>query len=106
MARRRAVPWKARSVVNERMVFVSRVQDGERMSELCREFGISRKTGYKLVERFTEHGPTGLYDQSRARHTVRHRVSTELEERLVAMRHAHPTWGARKLHAWLRTHVP
>jgi transposase InsO family protein len=100
------VPWKARSVVNERMVFVSRLQDGERMSELCREFGISRKTGYKLLERFTEHGPKGLYDQSRARHTVRHRVPTQLEERLVAMRHAHPTWGARKLHAWLRTHVP
>ena len=99
------MPWKARSVVNERMMFVSRLQDGERMSELCREFGISRKTGYKLLARFSEHGPTGLYDLSRARHTVRHRVSTQLEELLVEMRHKHPTWGARKLHAWLRSNV-
>jgi transposase InsO family protein len=76
------------------------------MSELCREFGISRKTGYKLLARFEEHGPAGLYDRSRARHTVRHRVSPELEERLVKMRREHPTWGARKLHAWLRTNVP
>jgi transposase InsO family protein len=100
------VPWKATNVVNERMFFVSRLEDGERMSELCREFGISRKTGYKLLARFNEHGPTGLYDQSRARHTVRHRVSKQLEEILVETRHEHPTWGARKLHAWLRTHVP
>lgn len=100
------MPWTARSVVNERMVFISRLQDGERMSELCREFGISRKTGYKLLARFTDHGPAGLYDQSRARHTVRHRVSAELEALLVEARDKHPSWGARKLHAWLRTHVP
>jgi transposase InsO family protein len=100
------VPWKARSVVNERMIFISRLQDGERMSELCREFGISRKTGYKLLARFDEHGPAGLYDQSRARHTVRHRVSEQLEQTLVEIRHTHPTWGARKLHAWLRARAP
>ena len=100
------MPWKARSVVNERMMFVSRLEDGERMSELCREFGISRKTGYKLLARFQEHGPLGLYDQSRARHTVRHRVAKDLEQRLVELRHNYPTWGARKLHAWLKTNVP
>ena len=72
------------------------------MSELCREFGISRKTGYKLLARFEQHGPVGLYDRSRARHTVRHRVPDEIEQRLVDLRHEHPTWGARKLHAWLR----
>jgi len=88
------------------MVFMSRVLDGERMSELCREFGISRKTGYKLLGRFHEHGRDGLHDRSRARHTVRHRVSQELEDRIVALRHEHPTWGARKLHAWLRARVP
>jgi transposase InsO family protein len=76
------------------------------MSDLCREFGISRKTGYKLLARFGDHGPAGLYDQSRARHTVRHRVSNELEQRLVDLRHKHPTWGARKLHAWLRSRAP
>lgn len=87
-------------------MFVSRLQDGERMSELCREFGISRKTGYKLLSRFNEHGPNGLYDRSKARHTVRHRVPAELEELLVELRNKHPSWGARKLHVWLREHNP
>jgi transposase InsO family protein len=100
------LPWEARSVVNERMMFVSRLEDGERMSDLCREFGISRKTGYKLLARFQEHGPLGLYDQSRARHTVRHRMAPELEQRLVDLRHKYPSWGARKLHAWLRANAP
>jgi len=83
-------------------MFVSRLKSGERMSDLCREFGISRKTGYKLAERFEEHGPAGLYDRSRARLTLRHRTSAELEQLLVEARRSHPTWGARKLHAWLK----
>lgn len=88
------------------MAFVTRVLDGERMSEVCREFGISRKTGYKIMDRFQEQGRDGLRDRSRARLTVRHRVSEELEDRIVELRHAHPTWGARKLHAWLRSRAP
>jgi transposase InsO family protein len=100
------LPWEARSIVNERMMFVSRVQSGERMSDLCREFGVSRKTGYKLLGRFKEHGPAGLYDQSRAPHTTRHRTSSEIEELLLNVKRSHPTWGARKLYGWLGRHHP
>jgi transposase InsO family protein len=88
------------------MMFVSRLQDGERMSELCREYGISRKTGYKLLSRYQDEGPAGLYDQSRARHTVSHRVPKDVEQLLVGLRQGHPTWGARKLYAWLHEHMP
>lgn len=45
------MPWKDRSVMEERLRFVTRLLDGEPMSELCREFGVSRKTGYKLLQR-------------------------------------------------------
>ena len=48
------MPWKERSVMDERMRFVIRLKDGESMASLCREFGISRKTGYKIFERYEQ----------------------------------------------------
>ena len=55
------MPWKASSVMEERLRFVARLLDGEPMTEMCREFGISRKTGYKIVDRYQEHGLAALY---------------------------------------------
>jgi transposase InsO family protein len=76
------------------------------MAWLCRRFGISRKTGYKWVSRFIENGPEGLRDRSRS--PLRHRfaVSEGIIEAVVAARRAHPTWGPRKLRAWLKRHYP
>jgi transposase len=59
------MPWKERSIVEERMRFVLRLKDGECMSSLCREFGISRVTGYKIYERYKECGLEGLTDRAR-----------------------------------------
>ena len=59
------MPWKESSPVTERMKFVSRLTDGEKMTDLCREFGISRKTGYKIWDRYRRVGLDGLKDQSR-----------------------------------------
>jgi transposase len=59
------MPWKECSVMDERLRFVSRLLDGEAMSEVCREFGISRKTGYKIFGRYKEHGLEALTDRSR-----------------------------------------
>jgi transposase len=59
------MPWKECSVVEERLRFVARPLDGEAMTELCREFGISRKTGYKIFDRYKEHGLEALCDRSR-----------------------------------------
>jgi transposase len=50
------MPWKECSVMEERLRFVARLLDGEAMSEVCREFGIARKTGYKIFDRYKEHG--------------------------------------------------
>ncbi len=54
------MPWKECSVMDERVRFVARLLDGEAMSEVCRSFGISRKTGYKIFNRYKEHGLEAL----------------------------------------------
>src|SRR5437868_9126618 len=59
------MPWKASSVMEERLCFVARLLDGEAMTDMCREFGISRKTGYKIFDRYREHGLEALTDRSR-----------------------------------------
>jgi len=87
------VPWKVIDVVNERMRFVLRLEDGERMSELCREFGISRKTGYKIYSRFQDLGPAGLYDESRAPKRQWQQTPPEIEDLIVKLRKRHVTWG-------------
>jgi hypothetical protein len=62
------MPWKESSVKDERMHFVIRLKDGESMASLCREFGISRKTGYKILEGYEECGFEGLSDRTRRPH--------------------------------------
>ena len=59
------MPWKASSVMEERLRFVARLLDGEAMTEVCREFGISRKTGYKIFNHYKEPGLEALSDRSR-----------------------------------------
>src|SRR5215469_13273371 len=59
------MPWRKCSVMDERMRFVIRLKDGESMASLCREFGISRKTGYKIFERYEECGLEGLSGRTR-----------------------------------------
>jgi transposase len=59
------MPWKASSVMEERLRFVARLLDGEAMTDVCREFGVSRKTGYKILDRYKAHGLEALSDRSR-----------------------------------------
>jgi transposase InsO family protein len=87
--------------VSERFEFVRRLEEGERVVDLCHEFGISRKTAYKLKERFEQMGPRGLFDRSRAPRTIPHRTPPEVEELLVGARKDHPTWGPKKIRASL-----
>ncbi|WP_244946951.1 helix-turn-helix domain-containing protein [Legionella israelensis] len=59
------MPWKECNLVDEKLKFVARLLDGEKMAPLCREFKISRKTGYKIFERYKDSGLEGLNDRSR-----------------------------------------
>ena len=104
---RKAVPWKSTSSESEQILFIKQWQQGsENFVELCRVFGISRKTGYKRIQRFEAWGWDGLGDLSRAPHTHPNRTDQCVAERLVSVRRERPTWGPKKLVAWLRDREP
>jgi putative transposase len=101
------VPWKETCPMDERMKFMGLYLEHEwTMAALCREFGVSRKTGYKLARRYIEQGLVGLEDQSRAPHHHPNAVSAEIEHAVVSARREHRTWGPKKLRAWLQRHRP
>lgn len=101
------MPWKETCVMDERLRFVAECAKGERsMSAVCQEFGISRKTGYRLLHRYGMEGLMGLFDRSRAPHHHPHAVSADVEAVIVSLREQHPRWGPRKLRAWLERNRP
>jgi len=94
--------WKECGVWEERSRFVHEWNSGNwNMAELCRIYGVTRKTGYKWVERYEAWGLGGLRDLSRAPQYHPNEVPEEVEEEVLALRGKHPYWGARKIRAWL-----
>ncbi|ALC13744.1 integrase core domain-containing protein [Sphingopyxis sp. 113P3] len=83
--------------MEERMRFVVRLLDGEPMSELCREFGISRKTGYKIFNRYQHHGLDALTDRSRRPVRYANQLPEPVERMIVRAKQDKPHWGARKI---------
>ena len=101
------MPWKSTSPEVEQTRFIQRWErGGETFSELCRAFGVSRKTGNKRVQRFRAWGWEGLGDLSRAPHAHPNQTRPDVVERLIMARRDHPTWGPKKLVAWLRDREP
>ena len=91
------MPWRARSVMEERLRFVARLLDGEGMSEVCREFGISRKTGYKIFNRYKDQGLDALADRSRRPVRYANQLPEQIEGLIVGLKRDKPHWGARKI---------
>lgn len=91
------MPWKESDKVTERMQFISRYQGGERISDLSKEFGISRQTGHALVKRYERFGTDALNDKSSRPTTSPNRTPPAKADRIVALREKHPTWGPKKL---------
>jgi transposase InsO family protein len=93
--------------MEEKLRFVAAVLAGEEsMSELCQRFGISRKTGYQVYQRYRAEGARGLQARSRAPHVVPWAISEAQAEAIVGLRRAHPSWGPRKLRAKLAQRAP
>jgi Helix-turn-helix domain len=88
------MPWKECSVMDERLRFVARLLDGEAMSAVCREFGISRKTGYKIFERYKEHGLEALSDRSRRPVRYANQLPSQIESLIVGCKRDKPPIGA------------
>ena len=91
------MPWRASSVMEERLCFVARLLDGEAMTDVCREFGVSRKTGYKIFDRYREHGLAALSDWSRRPVRYANQLPEQLEGLIVRLKAEKPHWGARKI---------
>jgi putative transposase len=91
------MPWKACKPMDERLKFVARLLDGEKMAGLCREFGVSRKTGYKILRRYNEIGLEGLTDRSRRPYRHANQLPVQIETQIVRLKHDKPSWGAPKI---------
>ncbi len=91
------MPWKVCKPMDERVKFAARLLDGEKMAVVCREFGISRKTGYKILMRYNEFGLDGLTDRSRRPYRQANQLPFQVETQIVRLKQDKPSWGAPKI---------
>lgn len=91
------MPWRKCSVMEERLRFVARLLDGGGMSDVCREFGISRKTGYKIFNRYKDDGLEALTDRPRRPVRYANQLPAQIERTIVRLKKDKPHWGARKI---------
>ena len=92
------MPWSVTSPMDQKTQFIADyLRKSLSVSELCAHYGISRKTGYKWIDRYLHDGPPGLEDQSRTPYTSPQRTPAYVESALIELRSHHPSWGAKKL---------
>ena len=88
--------------MDERLRFVARLLEGEKMAPLCAEFGISRKTGYKIFDRYKDCGVQAFSDRSHRAHRQANRLPAPIEATIVRLKREYPDWGAPKIREKLR----
>lgn len=100
------MPWKECKPMDERLRFVARLLEGEKMTTVCREFGISRVTGYKIFNRYKECGLDALNDRSRRPYRQSNRLPFQIERSILGIKREYPSWGAPKIHDKLIKQYP
>lgn len=95
------MPWYKETIMSQKQDFVEMAENFDNLSEACRRFDISRKTGYKWLDRYRLSGLEGLEDRSRRPCCSPRKTSEIMERRLLKVREDHPAWGGRKLKRWL-----
>ena len=101
------MPWRGMDAVELRLQLVTEYREGfTSMTELCEEYGVSRKTAYKWLERYEATGAAGLIEGSRRPHRAARAMDDAVRAAVLDARHRHPSWGARKLLAWLARRAP
>ena len=100
------MPWKRSVIMDEKMKFIGRLLQGERMSDLCREFDISRKTGYKFYNRYKDIGIDGLTDRSRRPIRYANQLPIQIEKEILRIKKDKPSWGAPKIKEILKRKYP
>ncbi len=92
------MPWKETSTMDAKVAFILDWNSQKyQMTELCARYGVSRKTAYKWLNRYLEHGPDGLWERSHAPQRSANRTPDEVEQAIVQCRLRHPSWGPKKL---------
>jgi transposase InsO family protein len=91
------MPWKECNAMDERLRFVAKLLDGEKMAVMCREFGISRKTGYKIFNRYKDFGIRGLEDRARSPYRHPNKTPFQIEKAILRIKKGHRSWGAPKI---------
>ena len=91
------MPWKECNQMDERLRLVAKLLEGEKMAAVCREFGISRKTGYKIFNRYNKIGLQGLEDRSRTPYRYANKLPFQVEKTILRIKKEHSTWGAPKI---------
>ena len=96
------MPWKECHIMDERLRFVARLLEGEKMAPLCAEFEISRKTGYNIFERYKVCGVDAFTDRSRRPYRQANRLPAPVEAVIVRLKREYPGWGTPKIREKLR----
>lgn len=100
------MPWKERKPMDERLKFVARCLDDENMSALCREFGTSRPTGHKILNRYKQSGLEGREDRSQRPYRHGNKVPFQIERTILQIKREYSTWGATKIREKLIRQYP
>ena len=101
------MPWRAASPMDQRTQFIADfLRDALSITELCGLYGVSRKTGYKWIDRYLRHGPAGLEERSRRPRRAPNQTGDEIVAAILDARRRHPTWGGKKLLALLHKRHP
>lgn len=94
--------WRASGIKDEKIKFIGDwLKQESSHKDLCERYGISRKTGYKLIKRYVDEGEKGLDERSRARHEHPNQLSAERQIQILEIKSRYPTWGPRKIRDWL-----
>lgn len=100
------MPWKETCVLDEKTKFIARLLDGERMSHLCEEYGISRKTGYKVWNRYQNVGHHALVDRARIPHRFANQLPEQIERTILRLKKDKPHFGAPKIRELIARKFP
>ena len=91
------MPWMECSKMDEKVKFIARLMDGEKMAPLCREFNISRKTGYQIWEKYLRFGQEAFVEQKRTPYRYANKLPFQIEILILDVKKEYPSWGAPKI---------
>jgi putative transposase len=100
------MPWKDTKKMDQKIQFAQEALHASNFLALCKEYGISRKTGYKWRDRYESHGASGMHDQSRRPHSHSSTLSEDVICEVILLKNAHSKWGPAKIRELYRRKHP